>query len=626
MVIVAAVAGVLLEGGHYLLWDISPLSALLDWTLGMVITLFIVLVSFRLIDRARRQLEQEIAERRQAEKSLRHRLAVEKLLANISTYFINLPPEKVDEGIQHTLQKIGQFTNVDRSYVFLLSDDLKALSNTHEWCAPGIEPQMDNLQNLPADTFPWWMDKIRRLETIHIPRVADLPPEAAAEKEILQAQDIQSLIVLPLSFAERAIGFIGFDSVRSEKKWPDDAILLLQVTASAIAGLLERRRVERILWQSRREYEDLVNTVEGIVWEADPEPLRFRFVSRHAEKLLGYPRHRWYNEPDFWENHIHPDDREWAVEFCRRATAKKEDHQFEYRMLTADGRVVWIRDLVSVIVKDGQPVRLRGIMVDITSRKQAEQAEHKQRLLAETLHDVTLALALHTDFETVLDEIFRQARRLVKYSTANIMLLDENILHVVRHTGYEAFGAAEVMEGLRLPLEDIPLMEEAARTRRPVLVPDAAQEPRWVRLRGTEWIQACLMLPLLYGEQVLGFLNFDADAPGAFTPADVERLQPLAAAAAIALHNARLYEQARRDAEAKAVLLKEVNHRVKNNLTAIIGLLYTERRRASFENHPMCQNLLESLVNRVQGLATVHNLLSASEWQPVRVDELATRL
>jgi PAS domain S-box-containing protein len=79
-------------------------------------------------------------------------------------------------------------------------------------------------------------------------------------------------------------------------------------------------------------------------------------------------------EPTFWKDHLHPEDRDWAVRFCLEATAQKRSHDFEYRMIAADGRVVWLRDLVTVMVEDGRPSGLRGVMVDITRRKQAEEA------------------------------------------------------------------------------------------------------------------------------------------------------------------------------------------------------------------------------------------------------------
>lgn len=119
---------------------------------------------------------------------------------------------------------------------------------------------------------------------------------------------------------------------------------------------------------------DIVNSVDGIVWEADAQTFQFTFVSKQAERILGHPVSRWLTEPDFWSNHIHPDDREWTVQFCQKATARMESHKFEYRMLADDGRVVWLKDIVTVVATAGHAVKLRGIMTDITERKQTEAA------------------------------------------------------------------------------------------------------------------------------------------------------------------------------------------------------------------------------------------------------------
>jgi PAS domain S-box-containing protein len=123
---------------------------------------------------------------------------------------------------------------------------------------------------------------------------------------------------------------------------------------------------------AHHRFRDLVNSVDGIVWEADAETFVFSFVSEQAERILGYPIERWLNEPTFWQDHLHPDDRDWAVGFCLKATAEKRDHDFEYRMIAADGRIVWLRDLVAVVVEGDRTASLRGVMLDITERKRAE--------------------------------------------------------------------------------------------------------------------------------------------------------------------------------------------------------------------------------------------------------------
>ncbi|MFQ5575484.1 MAG: sensor histidine kinase, partial [Anaerolineae bacterium] len=135
-----------------------------------------------------------------------------------------------------------------------------------------------------------------------------------------------------------------------------------------------------------------------------------------------------------------------------------------------------------------------------------------------------------------------------------------------------------------------------------------------------------IMVPICHRDHVLGLLRLDSHIPGKFTDDDAERLQPLTNAAAIALENARLYEQALQDAQTKLTLLNEVNHRVKNNLATIIGLLYAEQHHTGLETRPAYQTIFNNMINRVQGLATVHNLLSAVEWSPLSLADLTKQV
>ncbi len=191
---------------------------------------------------------------------VKHRLELERLVATISARFIDLGPDELDRGITYALEAIGEFAGVDRSYVFMASADGRLMDNTHEWCAAGIEPQIQNLQGLPAAAFPWWMDTLRRFETIRIPRVADLPAEASAERDLLAGQGIQSLVAVPLISAGRVIGFLGFDSVRVEKTWAEEDFALLRTLADVFVHVLERKRAE----ESRRWLEEQLRQAQKI--------------------------------------------------------------------------------------------------------------------------------------------------------------------------------------------------------------------------------------------------------------------------------------------------------------------------------------------------------------------------
>ncbi|HZO42376.1 MAG TPA: PAS domain S-box protein [Methylomirabilota bacterium] len=187
---------------------------------------------------------------------------------------------------------------------------------------------------------------------------------------------------------------------------------------SRVRDQLEQRVAERTLELSRtttealatqQRFRDLVNSVEGIVWEADGETFVFSFVSEQAERILGYPVEQWMRKPTFWSDHIHPDDRDGAVRSCQNAAAEKRSRDFEYRMIAADGRVVWFRGLVSVVVEGDGAARLRGVMVDITERKQADEDRQARGWVMESLDRVTRAIQGTNDLEQMMSDVLDAA-------------------------------------------------------------------------------------------------------------------------------------------------------------------------------------------------------------------------
>jgi PAS domain S-box-containing protein len=203
---------------------------------------------------------QDISARKNANEALVASRQFERLTASLANRFINLPFEEIDEMVQSTLQFIGEQVQADRSYVFQFSDDLQLMDNTHEWCAEGIEPQIDNLKDLPADIFPWWMEKLKRNEIIHIPILEEMPEEASAEKEILESQDIKSLIVIPLASGSIPFGYIGFDTVVAARSWQPETVSVLKLAGGIIANALQRKKVETII-QSELELAIKLNSI-----------------------------------------------------------------------------------------------------------------------------------------------------------------------------------------------------------------------------------------------------------------------------------------------------------------------------------------------------------------------------
>jgi len=218
----------------------------------------------------------------------------------------------------------------------------------------------------------------------------------------------------------------------------------------------------------------------------------------------------------------------------------------EFTLNRKDGTQVAVEITTFPVKIQGQAVVL-GLARDVTERKRVEEererllaAEREQRLLAETLAEVTLALTSQLSHEAVLDEILHQAQRIVPHDTANIALLEDDTLRTVRWQGYEAFDGEETVSSLAQPLADLSVDAKVIQYRKPVVVPDTCEEPRWVRLDGTAWIRSYLAVPICLRDRALGLLRLDSATPGQFSAEDAERLQPLASAAAIAIENARL--------------------------------------------------------------------------------------
>ena len=146
----------------------------------------------------------------------------------------------------------------------------------------------------------------------------------------------------------------------------------VEYVTAMIEDITDRTKAKQALLESQQIYQDLVQTIEGIVWECDFPSFQVTFVSQYAKQLLGYPLQQWHDDPQFLGNMILSDDRQRILDYCYQTSLIKNNHIMEYRVPHANGSILWLRDQVTVIVKDDQPVKLRGIMVDITEQKKTE--------------------------------------------------------------------------------------------------------------------------------------------------------------------------------------------------------------------------------------------------------------
>ncbi len=180
--------------------------------------------------------------------------SLNKVLIDISIRFINLPVNELDSAINSAMAELGGYTGADRFYVFSYDWQKRTASNTHEWCAQGIEPQIQMLQDYPMDNFVSWLRDHEEGKTNSIEDVRALPVDLPL-RQILESQSILSTIAVPIMSDKLCLGFVGLDWVRSQKKFTSDEEMLLKIFAEMLANVRNRLMAVEALKNSLAETE-----------------------------------------------------------------------------------------------------------------------------------------------------------------------------------------------------------------------------------------------------------------------------------------------------------------------------------------------------------------------------------
>jgi PAS domain S-box-containing protein len=236
----------------------------------------------------------DITEKKHIKEDIKFRLDFEKMISKISSEFVGI--SNLDDAIFRTLKNIGMFSGASRSYLFLYNKDRITMSNTHEWCANGVSSQINNLQNIMLSITPWWTKKLYNNEIIHIKDVSKLPDEAQHEKEILEKQDIKSLIVLPLLINNELCGFLGFDNVFKKGSWKKNDIELLRIVSEIIGNALTRKKSDEKIIKTKEYLQNIIDNTSEIMISFD-ENNKITLWNNTAEQITGYNKRQVINKP-----------------------------------------------------------------------------------------------------------------------------------------------------------------------------------------------------------------------------------------------------------------------------------------------------------------------------------------
>jgi diguanylate cyclase (GGDEF)-like protein/PAS domain S-box-containing protein len=279
----------------------------------------------------------DITLRQEAETALRDVRILHEAVASIAARFVDADPNSVDKSINHALSLLGEAANVDRAYFFTVTEDLTMMTNTHEWCAPGISAEIQTQQAVALSGMPRWRDTLARGHSVHIRRVAELEADWDLERAELERQGIRSIVAVPLMNAGRLRGFLGLDSVVRDRTWDDDTIRTLRTVVGILASLLARCKAQADAQVHEARYRALVQHSSDTIVLLDRDG-RLLFTAGRSEPL-------GFNPGDAIGMHamdfVHPDDQALAArELGGILNGAHHAGPFEMRLRDKDG--IWI--------------------------------------------------------------------------------------------------------------------------------------------------------------------------------------------------------------------------------------------------------------------------------------------
>lgn|GEM_PF-1243867 len=368
---------------------------------------------------------QDITETVKNHQELNRKVQFEHYLGKIAERFIRV--EDSETAIQKVLRYVATLSEADRAYIFEFDWDNEKMSNTHEWCAKGVAPQIHQLQELPVQVAAYWLEKFQNKEYVYIKDTAAIPDDRKLEREILQQQDIHSAIACPIHCNGRLWGIFGLDNTHSTDRWNQETITLTTVFIQIFQSYLEKKRAEDQINKLLKELQVVNNNLEktvklrteelrasleeikktqahfelamkasdiGIwIWDFENEPVPdsfafsryFKNVFKISEKRADYENSSLVR----WEASVHPEH--WDYVFSEKAKyleGLREDYSIDYKIwLDSQMDWRWINSTGIIVSRDqkGSPTLMLGTFKDITARKETEMMLKNARTSAEMM-------------------------------------------------------------------------------------------------------------------------------------------------------------------------------------------------------------------------------------------------
>lgn len=280
--------------------------------------------------------------------------------------------KSINEMFIETYEIMGKATKADHLFYYEKDFNTNLISQKFKWARKGIPVQITELESFTTEKLEeifaqihekkYFKSITHKLEDSHL-------------KDVLIANEIKSILILPIYIENEFTGFIGFDDCSREKKWAEDEINILQTLANNISSALERNKNETILHESQEKFRLLANNIPGTVYLSNIDNKWSKiYINDEIENLTGYSKAEFLENKIYYVDLVHPDDKENVLLAAKKLVDEHVKMQIVYRIIHKNGHIVWVEEFGDSIKKDNVINYVGGIFFDITLKKEAEEA------------------------------------------------------------------------------------------------------------------------------------------------------------------------------------------------------------------------------------------------------------
>jgi phosphate/phosphite/phosphonate ABC transporter binding protein len=506
----------------------------------------------------------DLSEIKQAEEALTYRIGFESVLAGIASSLINVEPDTIGQAIDEALKRLGEFAAADRAYMFDYDAASDTISNTHEWCSPGISAEIAQLQGLPFKEMPWLREQLLAGQPVLVPNVEQLPDSAVVERTEFQRESIRSLLNVPLSYGGGFAGFIGFDNVRQQRDWADEDVLLLRTAGEVVSNSLGRVRAMLGLQKSEASLAAAQHIAHLGNWDWNVLTGELSW-SDEIYRIFGLLPHQFGATYEAFLQSVHPEDREFVTSEVNKAVAGEKAYAIDHRIVLPGGGERVVHEIGEVQFNDqGEAVRMIGTVQDVTEQRRAESEMQRLNRALRTLSMCNTTLVHAEEEQELVESICRILIDHGGYRFAWVGYAEQDEARTIRpvaHAGYEHgfLDALPVTWGNDESGQNP--AGYAIRRAEPFIARDIVNNHEtygpWREAALARGYVSVIALPLMSEGEVLGMISIDAGEAEAFDHAELLLLLEMAGDLAFGIRTLRH----RREQERAEAALQETEER-----------------------------------------------------------------